>query len=148
LLAGFLSGLRAATPLAVIGVAAALGWLNFADTWAAFIGHPITAGILVVFAVLELVGDKLPTTPSRKLPAPFISRVIAGAIAGLLLALPVGMEIAGAALGAGGAALGTLAGHEGRRRLAAAFGRDLPAALTEDALAIAGSILVVLLAIG
>ena len=44
------------------------------------------------------------------------------------------------ALGAGvvGAVLGTLGGYQARARLAASFGRDLPIALLEDAVAVCG----------
>jgi uncharacterized membrane protein len=43
-------------------------------------------------------------------------------------------------LGAGvvGAVLGTLGGHRARGGLAGSFGRDLPAALLEDAVAVGG----------
>ncbi|WP_218617018.1 hypothetical protein [[Phormidium ambiguum] IAM M-71] len=42
-----------------------------------------------------------------------------------------------------GAVIGTLGGAAVRSQLATAFGRDLPAALLEDAAAIGGAILVV-----
>ena len=44
------------------------------------------------------------------------------------------------ALGAGvvGAVLGTLGGHQARARLAGSLGRDLPAALLEDVVAVGG----------
>jgi uncharacterized membrane protein len=51
----------------------------------------------------------------------------------------------GALLGVAGAVAGTLGGRAARAKLAAAFGSDRPAALLEDAVAIAGAALVVLL---
>jgi uncharacterized membrane protein len=45
-----------------------------------------------------------------------------------------------------GAVAGTLGGYEFRARLAKAFGKDTPAALIEDVIAIAGAILIVWLA--
>jgi uncharacterized membrane protein len=52
--------------------------------------------------------------------------------------------IGGLLLGAIGAVAGTLAGAELRTRLAKAFGgKDLPAALIEDAITIVGAILLV-----
>ena len=42
-----------------------------------------------------------------------------------------------------GAVVGTLGGAEARGRLATAFGKDLPAALIEDAVAITGGLLIV-----
>jgi uncharacterized membrane protein len=46
-------------------------------------------------------------------------------------------------LGVVGAVLGTYGGAAFRGRLAAAFGRDLPAAITEDAIAVIGAFLIV-----
>jgi uncharacterized membrane protein len=51
--------------------------------------------------------------------------------------------LAGGAAGVIGAIVGTLGGHAFRARLAASFGRDLPAALIEDAIAVLGAVLVV-----
>ena len=42
-----------------------------------------------------------------------------------------------------GAVIGTLGGAEARARLARAFGRDMPAALIEDVVAIVGAFLIV-----
>ncbi|WP_247878973.1 hypothetical protein [Azospirillum brasilense] len=42
-----------------------------------------------------------------------------------------------------GAVVGTLLGYAARRRMAAAFGRDRPAALIEDAVALTVALLVV-----
>ncbi|HEY4202683.1 MAG TPA: DUF4126 family protein [Devosiaceae bacterium] len=136
LLLGITAGLRAATPLAAVSIGAYLGWIDLSGTWAAFIGHIVTAVILGILAVLELIGDQLPSTPSRKAPMQFAGRVVTGAIAGLVLGLPSGNAIAGLILGAVGAVIGTLGGYEARRWLASAFGRDLPAALIEDIIAI------------
>jgi len=51
---------------------------------------------------------------------------------------------AGAVAGIVGAVIGTLAGQKARARMAAAFGRDPPAALIEDALAIVAALLIVI----
>jgi uncharacterized membrane protein len=142
LLIGVVAGLRAMTPLAAISWAAYLGWIDFSGTQVAFIGHIATVAILTVIAVAELVTDQLPNTPSRKVPVQFGTRVATGAIAGALLP---GGWIVGMILGAIGAAIGTYVGAEIRARLAKAFGRDLPAALIEDAAALAGAFLVVYL---
>lgn len=146
LLLGIAAGLRAAMPLAAVSVGATLGWIDLGGTWAAFIGHPITAAILIIVAIAELVGDQLPNTPSRKTSAQFGARIVTGALAGTLLGLPSGNWIAGLLLGAIGGVLGTLGGYEARRWLAARFGRDLPAALIEDAVAIVLAFLAVYLA--
>jgi uncharacterized membrane protein len=49
----------------------------------------------------------------------------------------------GLLLGAIGAVIGTYGGAAFRGRLAAAFDKDLPAAITEDAVAIVGAVLIV-----
>ena len=54
-----------------------------------------------------------------------------------------GSLVAGLVAGAVGAVLGTLGGAAARARLAGLFGKDRPAALLEDALAILGVALIV-----
>lgn len=143
LLLGVTAGLRAATPLAALSWGAYFGWINLSGTWAAFVGNIVVAIVLGIFAIAELVTDQLPATPSRKVPPQFAARVISGGVVGLVLGLPSGNWIAGLVLGAIGAVIGTVGGAEARARLAAAFGRDLPAALVEDAVAIAVAFLAV-----
>ena len=136
LLIGITAGLRAATPLAAVSIGAYLGWINLSGTWASFAGNIIVAVILGILAIVELVTDQLPNTPSRKVPQQFSARVISGAVCGMVLGLPSGNWIAGLVVGAIGAVIGTLGGAEARKWLATAFGRDLPAALIEDVVAI------------
>ena len=143
LLLGITAGLRAVMPLAALSIGAYLGWIDLDGTWAAFAGNIITAVILGLLAIVELVGDQRANAPSRKVPAQFGARVISGAIAGTVLGLATGAWIAGLILGIIGAVLGTLGGFEARRGLAKAFGRDLPAALIEDVVAILVAFLVV-----
>lgn len=131
------------TPLAAISWAAYLGWLDFSATPFAFIGHIITVLILSLLAIAELVSDQLPATPSRKVPVQFGTRILVGAIAGALLLQ--GNWILGLVLGAIGAVIGTLGGADLRGRLAKSFGRDLPAALVEDVIAVLGALLIVYL---
>jgi uncharacterized membrane protein len=144
ILVGMVAGLRAATPLAVICWGAWLGWIDLSATPVAFLGSTVAVAITTLFAVVEIFGDKLPTTPSRKVAAQFGARIAMGALAGGLL-LP-GNWIVGAMLGAIGAVAGTLLGAEARSRLARALARDLPAALIEDAFAILAAITIVYLA--
>jgi uncharacterized membrane protein len=56
--------------------------------------------------------------------------------------LSAGAALAGLVLGLVGAVLGTLGGAAARGLLAARFGRDLPAALIEDFVAVGGAALV------
>jgi len=143
LIIGITAGLRAATPLAAISIGAWLGWIDLSAIWAGFLGTIIAVIVLVLLAGLELVGDQLPKTPSRKAPGPFVARIVSGALAGALLGLPSGDWIVGVALGAIGGVAGTLGGYEARRWLAGQFKRDLPAALIEDAVAIVLALAVV-----
>jgi len=136
LLIGVVAGLRAMTAPAAVAWGAYLGWLPVAGTWAGFMGHWIAVAIFTVLALVELVGDQLPSTPSRKVPVQFGTRLVSGAFAGAVIGTAGGALIAGLIAGIIGAAIGTYGGAEVRTRLAGAFGRDLPAALIEDAVAI------------
>jgi uncharacterized membrane protein len=121
-----------------------LGVLPVTGTWLAWLASPWAVGIVTVFAVVELVTDQLPSTPSRKIPLQFGTRVLIGAVAGAAFGLAGGSALVGLVLGAVGAVLGTLGGAAVRARLAASFGRDRPAALIEDTVAIAGATLAIL----
>ena len=89
--------------------------------------------VLSVLALGEFVTDQLPTTPSRKVPAQFGGRVVSGAFCGAALGALAGSWPLGLVAGVVGAVAGTLGGAALRARMAAAFGSDRPAALTEDA---------------
>lgn len=144
ILIGIAAGLRAVTPIAAISWGAYLGWIDLSATPLAFLGNIIAVIIITLLAIAELVSDQLPNTPSRKVPVQFGTRIVLGALAGAIL-MPASWII-GAILGAIGAVLGTLGGAELRARLAKAFGRDLPAALIEDVLAVVLAFVVVYLA--
>jgi uncharacterized membrane protein len=145
LLIGIVAGLRAMTPLAVLAWGAMLGWLNLDGTWAAWIGSIIAVVVFSVLALGELVTDQLPKTPSRKVPAQFGARIVIGALAGAVIGTPFGHIYSAIGAGIIGAVLGTLGGAELRSRLAAKFGKDLPAALIEDAVAVIGGFVIVYL---
>ncbi len=140
---GVVAGLRASIPLAVLSWGARLGWLSLAGSPFAFLAAPVTSYITTAFALLELIGDKLPITPSRKDAAGFVSRVVVGGFAGAALGTSLGSPWMGVLPGVVGAIVGTLGGAAARAKLATVFGRDLPAALLEDAVAIAASVLIV-----
>jgi len=143
-LLGTVAGLRTFTAPAAVAWAAVTGRLSLSGTPLAVLGLPVTAWILTGLTALELVGDKLPKTPSRKAPGPFVARVVSGALCGAAVGWPGGQEAAGALAGALGAVLGTLGGYAARMRLARRFGRDLPAALLEDVVAVGGAALLLL----
>jgi uncharacterized membrane protein len=153
LLIGIVAGLRAMTAPAAVALAAVYGPLVLTGTPLAFLAIAPVAWVLVVLALGELVTDQLPSTPSRTVPVQFGARIIMGAIAGAGIGAAAGAAVGGAVAGAVGTVIGTFAGAVGavigtfagaaaRARLAASFGRDRPAALIEDAVAIVGGLLV------
>ena len=143
LLIGIIAGLRALTPVAAVSWAARLGLLHLGDTPLAFLGYVATPWIFSVLALLELFNDKLPKTPSRKTPSQFIVRILLGGFSGAAIGLGLGSWWVGLIAGAIGAILGTFGGAAFRGAIAKAFGKDLPAALIEDAIAIVGVYLIV-----
>ena len=140
-LLGVVAGLRAMTAPAVVSWFARSGALAVASTPLAFMGFKYTPIILTVLAVGELINDKLPKTPSRKAPPSFIARIVSGGLTGATIGAAGNSLVLGLVLGAIGAVAGTLGGAEARGKLAAALGRDLPAALIEDVVAIAIAVL-------
>lgn len=143
LLIGVVAGLRAMTAPAAVAWAAHLGWLSLAGTPLAFLGHVAAPWVLSALALVELVTDQLPGTPSRKVPVQFGTRILMGGLCGAALAAPSGKLVIGAVCGAVGAVIGTLGGAAVRAKMARAFGRDLPAALIEDLVAIGGALAIV-----
>lgn len=143
LVIGIVAGLRAMTPLAAAAWLATLGAVPVEGTWLSILGWRFTAPILTLFALAELVTDQLPSTPSRKVPMQFGARLLSGAVAGATVGLAADAWLIGLLLGVVGAIIGTLGGAAGRARLAKVFGRDLPAALLEDTVAIGLALIVV-----
>lgn len=140
-LLGIAAGLRSLTPLAAVSWAARVGLLHLEYTWLAFLGYTWTPYILTVLAIGEIINDKLPKTPSRKAPVPFLARVVTGALSGAAVGTAAEALTGGLIAGIVGAVLGTLGGYELRLRLVRAIGgKDLPIALVEDAIAVGLSI--------
>ncbi|MDR3372456.1 MAG: DUF4126 domain-containing protein [Ancalomicrobiaceae bacterium] len=142
-LIGIIAGLRAMTAPAAVAWAASLGWFNVSQSALAFMGYRWTPWIFTLLALAELVTDQLPSTPSRKVPMQFGGRIATGALAGATIGAAGGMLLVGLVVGVIGAVIGTLGGAATRARLAAAFERDLPAALVEDIAAVGGALLIV-----
>jgi uncharacterized membrane protein len=150
LLIGIVAGLRAMTAPAAVSWAAHLGWLPLQGTPLAFLGFKATPYIFTLLAVVELVTDQLPETPSRKVPLQFGARIVAGALSGAAISGAHGglaggwiVGVLGAVVGAAGAVIGTLGGAKARSKLAGIFGRDAPAALIEDVVAVVGAAVIV-----
>jgi uncharacterized membrane protein len=144
LLVGVLAGLRALAAPAAVSWAARFGVLKVHGTPLAFLGQAATPWLFTLFALFELVTDQLPSTPRRTVPMQFAARVLSGGLCGAAVGLSYGVPLGGLLAGAIGAVFGTLVGYRVRTRLAAAFHRDRPAALIEDATTIGGLVLIVL----
>jgi uncharacterized membrane protein len=142
LLLGLVAGLRAMTAPALVSWAAYLGWLDLSGTWLAFLGNVWARWILTVFALVELVTDQLPSTPSRTVPVQFGARIATGALSGAAVGASGGTVAGGLLAGIAGAIIGTLGGRAFRARLANFFGADRPAAFIEDAVAIGLALLI------
>ena len=143
-LMGFFTGLRSLTPTAVTAWAAHLRWLK-GPSPLSWIGTMPTAVIFTLLALVELVTDKLPKTPSRTAPAGLIPRILLGALSGACVASAGGEGIVlGAVLGIVGALAGTYGGYQARSRLVKALGTpDFVIAPLEDIVTIGGSLFVV-----
>ena len=143
-LIGFFGGLRSLTAPAAVAWAVYLDWLKL-DGALALVGSVAAVAILTVLAIVELVADKLPRTPSRTAPPGLIARIVMGGLTGACIAASGAQAILfGALLGAIGGVAGCFAGYQARTRIVKALGtRDLYIALLEDVVAIAGSLWVV-----
>lgn len=132
---GVVAGLRTMTAPAAVSWAAHLDWIDLSQSRLAFMGYAWTPYVFTVLALVEFVTDQLPSTPSRKTPPQFGARIAMGALCGAALGVAGGSLIAGLIAGVVGAGIGTLGGAAAGAQLAAAFGRDPPAALVEDVVA-------------
>ena len=102
-----------------------------------------------VYHALRIVGAEFlerwgTLRPSRTVPVQFATRILMGAVCGAALTAGAGAMLLGAIVVIAGAVAGTLGGRAFRARMAAAFGRDRPAALLEDAIAVGATVTVVL----
>lgn len=143
LLIGIVAGLRAMTAPAAAAFGARFGSFAVAGTPMAFMGYAWTPWILGAAALSELITDQLPSTPSRKVPVQFTVRLLTGALSGATLTAPAGSVVSGVLAGMIGAVIGTLGGAALRGRLATAFGKDRPAAIIEDIVAVVAAIAIV-----
>jgi uncharacterized membrane protein len=136
-LSGVVAGLRAMTAPAAVSWAAHLGWIDVSGSWLAFMAYAWTPYVFSLLALIEFITDQSPSTPSRKVPPQFGARIVMGALCGATIGVAGGTWVVGLIAGVVGAVAGTLGGAAARAKLAAWFGRDLPAALIEDATAVA-----------
>jgi uncharacterized membrane protein len=113
-------------------------------------GTTPAVAVFTVLAVVEIIYDKLPKTPSRTAPPGLIARVVMGAFMGACVAMACDQGLTrGAILGIAGALVGTFGGHQVRMRLVKALGTASQSALSdrvavvEDLVALVGSFWVV-----
>ena len=140
-LIGFFAGLRSLAAPAMTAWAVYLGWLKL-ERPLSLIGSLPAVAIFTLLAVVELVADKLPQTPSRTAPPGLIARIVMGGLAGACVAAGGAQEIfIGALLGAVGGVVGCFGGYQARTRIVKALGtRDIYVALLEDLVAVGGSL--------
>ena len=125
-------------PVAIVAWAAQFGWSDLRLTSLGLMASPITAWLFTLFACVELVFDKLPTTPSRLAAGPLGARVLMGALCSATLCAAAHQSIAvGAVAGAIGGVVGAFAGYHVRRHLTMNLKAPaLPVAVAEDLVAI------------
>jgi len=135
---GFVAGLRSLTAPAVVAWAARSGWINLHGSPLAFMGTAWAVGIFTVLALVELVADQLPNTPSSTAPVGLSARVVTGALSGVCLAIAGGVALwLGAVAGAIGGIAGAFAGYRARVGLVKSLGvADYAVAIPEDLIAI------------
>ncbi len=80
---------------------------------ARLLGYRFTPWIFSLVALAELVTDQLPSTPSRKVPPQFITRILMGGLSGGAIGASAGSLVGGIAAGVVGAVIGTLGGAGG-----------------------------------
>ena len=143
-LIGLFAGLRSFTPPAAVAWAAHLGWLKLARPLS-LIGSLPAVIILSLFAITEVIFDKLPNSPNRTAPQGLIVRIVTGGLTGACVALGGGQSaFAGAGLGVVGGIVGCFGGYQARVRLVRSLGQpDFNVALVEDLIAIGGSLFIV-----
>jgi uncharacterized membrane protein len=119
--------------------------MNLDHTPLHFMGSTAAVVVFTLLAVVELVADQLPSTPSRTKPPGLIARIVLGALSGAAIALSAAQSIAiGAFLGAAGGVAGAFGGYQVRTRLVKALKvPDFVIATLEDALAIGAGLLIV-----
>src|ERR1700730_18115927 len=117
-LIGVVAGLRSLTAPAVLAWAAHRNWLNLHNTSLSFMGSTAAVVIFTLLAVVELVVDQLPSTPSRTKPPGLIARIVLGGLSGAGVAVSGMQSIAlGSVLGVAGGIAGAFGGYEARTRL-------------------------------
>jgi len=144
-LIGMVAGLRSMMAPAIICAAAYLNWVHLDGTQLVWMNSMAALCIFTLFAIGELIYDKLPMAQARTAPTGLITRIVTVSISGAALTLSAGRSpLAGAMFGAAGAIVGTFAGYHIRRGLdRETHLPDFVVAVAEDLLAISGGLFIV-----
>ena len=142
---GVVAGLRSLTAPAVVAWAAYIGWINLHGSPLAFMGSVWAVAIFIVLALVELVADQLPSTPSRTAAVGLSARIVTGALTGACLGIAGGAILwLGALAGAVGGIAGAFAGYHARVGLVRMLhAPDFAIAIPEDLIAIGLGLLLV-----
>jgi uncharacterized membrane protein len=142
---GVVSGLRTFTGVAAVVWAAHLGWINLSGTPLAFLGSTWALVLFTTLALLEYVGDQLPSTPARTTPMQLGARLVLGVLAGTALAAAGGASLLlGAICAVVGVLVGTYGGYNARVGLVRSLKvPDIAVGIPEDLIAIALGLFVV-----
>ncbi|HEY6903292.1 MAG TPA: DUF4126 family protein [Candidatus Acidoferrales bacterium] len=140
---GVVAGLRSLTAPAVVCWMAHFHVLNLQDSHLRFMGSTIAVAVFTLLALVEIINDKLPKTPSRTTAVPLTARILMGALSGAAFGAAGARSVAIAAIaGIIGALIGTFGGYQVRTRTVKALhAPDFVIALLEDAVAIGGGLL-------
>ena len=132
---GAISGLRSASGPAFVGRAANRGHMDLDGTPLAFFGSPRLSKALTLAQLGEIIGDKLPMTPSRTAWPPLLWRAVSGGLVGAAAFLSEGRHAAtGAILGSSAAVAAAFAGENLRALAVEKSGLPNPGvAIVEDA---------------
>lgn len=123
---GFFGRLSALTAPAATAWAVYLSWLKI-ERPLSLIGSLAAVAIFTVLAVVELVADKLPQTPSRTVPPGLIARIVMGGLTGACVAVSGAQEmLIGVVFGAVGGVVGCFLGYRVRTGLCASAGHSRP----------------------
>jgi len=141
-LLGLTTGCRTMSPMAVLCWFLYFGELKVEGTWAFWAAKLVTVIVFTVLAAGELIGDKLPQTPSRMALLPLVARMLFGGLVGAIVATGMHASLnAGVILGSVFALAGAFFGYHIRHWLVTS--RNLPdfaVALAEDVVVIGVSI--------
>src|ERR1700730_13062125 len=108
---GFMCGLRAFAPLALVSWLANWGWMPLGGSHLACLRTTTGAVIVPIIALVELVADKLPKTPKRTESGPLAARMLTGAMCAVAVFAAAGQSLVlGIICGVIGGIDGTFAG--------------------------------------